>query len=145
MDSLVCQDNELLGRPSQLPRLGQELTRLTAILTRQSHRVGSPFPPVLKRKKVILAQFVPQAKSLFVFLLYSSKTLVVVKVSKSRDLGAATLAASICSPGKISICVPSLFVKDPGRCKDEKIQGLSRVLKNPPFTLRQAQGERRRA
>src|SRR5437773_11002673 len=86
MDSLVCQDNELLGCPPQLPRLGQELTRLTAILTRQSHRAGSPFPPVLKRKKVYIS--------------------------------------TVCSPGKISTCVPSLFVKDPGRCKGEKIQGL---------------------
>src|SRR5206468_12881040 len=97
MDSLVCQDNELLGRPSQLPRLGQELTRLTAILSRQSHRVGSPFPPYLGVKKFILAQFVPQAKSLFVSLISLSKTLVVAKASKSRDLGAAILAVSICS------------------------------------------------
>src|SRR5437764_6981076 len=86
MDSLVCQDNELLGCPPQPLRLGQELTRLTAILSRQSHRVGSPFPPVRKRKKV-----------------YTS---------------------TVCSPGKISICVSSLFVKDLDRCKGEQIQGL---------------------
>src|SRR5437867_9984153 len=87
MDSLVCQDNELLGFPSQLPRLGEELTRLTAILSRQCHRVGSPFPPVLKRKKVYVS--------------------------------------TVCSPGKTSTCVSSLFVKDRGRYKGEQIQGLS--------------------
>src|SRR3989442_14733679 len=86
MDNLVCQDDELLGFPSQLPRLGQELTRLTAVLSRQSHRVGSPFPPYIGAKKVYIS--------------------------------------TVCSPGKITTCVPSCFVTGLGRCKAEQIYAL---------------------